>query len=353
MTKQRVSLIAAMLALVLAQSAQAQAPGIEIRVSGQINRAILNANDGVNNEWFNVDNGNSTTRFRFTGDSEIMPGVKAGVLFEAEFPSNSSGAVSMAARSVAPVFTERHMDLYFSGRYGMLRMGQGDGAANGAAEVDLSGTTVVHYSSMTDVGSAFLFNAAPGTPTAITLGSVISNQDFESRYDRVLYRTPEFSGFTAEASWGNKATDVIEAAVRYGGKFSFGQIAAALGYSREDGAPGGSDDKTTGGSVSWLHGSGFNLTYTHTMRDIPGTTGKFDYVKVGYKFGQHAVSVDYGQGKDQALTGDKATGMGIGYVWSPVGWAEVFGLAKQHSLDRPGASLLDMTFFMVGSRVKF
>jgi hypothetical protein len=158
----------------------------------------------------------------------------------------------------------------------------------------------------------------------------------------------------AEASWGNKATDVVEFALRYSGKLEgLGTLAGALGYSKEDGAAGVMDDKTVGGSVSWLHGSGFNLTFTHTSRDLAGRTGKFDYLKAGYKFGKHAASIDYGSGKDEAASGDEAKMYGIAYVFTPIAWAEIFALYKVHSLDRPGLGLDDITFFMVGSRIKF
>jgi opacity protein-like surface antigen len=158
-----------------------------------------------------------------------------------------------------------------------------------------------------------------------------------------------------EASWGHKATDIAEVALRYSGKIgSFGTLAAAIGWSSEDAAtPGGIDDETIGGSVSWLHPSGFNLTYAHTERDLTGRTGKFEYFKLGYKFGQHAVSVDHAMGKDQAASGDEATQVGLGYVFTPVAWAEIFALYKVHSLERSGVSLDDVSFFMVGSRVKF
>jgi hypothetical protein len=108
-----------------------------------------------------------------------------------------------------------------------------------------------------------------------------------------------------------------------------------------------------GGSISWLHTSGINLTYSHTNRELPGRDGKFDYVKLGYKFGISAVSIDYAMGQDQLAGGDEATMFGIAYVLTPVAWADVFALFKQHSLDRAGGSLDDLRFIMVGSRIKF
>ena len=331
----------------------AQDKGVEVKLSGQINRAILNADDGTDNKWFNTDNGNSTTRFRFNAEGDAGRGLRAGILFEVEYPSNSSGAVSMGTREVSPTLNERHMDAFVRGGFGTVRLGQGDGAANGASEVDLSGTTVAHYSSSPDVGGAFTYRSGSAF-TGAKISDSISNQDFESRYDRVLYQSPNFNGFMAETSWGNKDTNIGELALRYSGKLDgLGTLAGAIGYSNENGVAGAKDDRTVGGSVSWLHGSGLNLTFTHTTRDLPGRDGKFDYLKLGYKTGDHAVSVDYGIGKDQAMSGDDAKVYGIGYVFTPVAWWEVFALLKQHSLDRPGTNYDDVRFFMVGSRIKF
>jgi predicted porin len=331
----------------------ALAQGIDVRLSGQINRALMHVDDGAEKEWFNVDNGNSSTRFRFNAEGDASPGLKAGILFEAEFKSNPSSDVRFGDRDISATLNERHMDLFFRGGWGTLRLGQGDGAANGASEVDLSGTTVAHYASTPDIGGAFQYRTG-GALSGTSIGATISNQDFESRYDRVHYQSPSFNGFMAEASFGNKEADIVELALRYSGKIgALGTLAAALGYSNEEGAAGAIDDKTIGGSISWLHPSGFNLSFAHTSRDLPGRDGKFSYLKAGYKFGQHAVSIDYGMGDDQAASGDEAKMYGIGYVFTPIAWAEVFALYKLHSLDRTGVSLEDITFFMVGSRVKF
>jgi hypothetical protein len=343
-------------ALAGAAQAQAPAPSIEVKLSGHINRALLYADDGVEKEWFNVDNDNSSTRVRVNAEGTISPGLKAGALAEVEYQSNPTNLVTFATRQTpSPSFDERHIEVYLTGAWGMLRLGQGDGAANSASEVDLSGTSVAHYASTPDVGAAFQYRTAAGALSGASVGTTISNQGFESRYDRVLYKTPEFAGFTVEGSWGNKATDVVEAALRYSGKLgALGTLAGALGWSSEDTAtPGGVDDEVIGGSISWLHTSGFNLTYAHTERDLPGRDGKFDYLKVGYKLGRHAVSVDYGQGKDQEAAGDDAKQYGIGYVFTPIAWAEIYALYKRHSLDRPGASLQDIDFAMIGTRVKF
>ena len=78
----KAKLLLALGAGVVTGAAQAQAPApaakapavppIEVRLSGQINRAVMHVDDGAEKEWFNVDNGNSSTRFRFNAEGQIV-----------------------------------------------------------------------------------------------------------------------------------------------------------------------------------------------------------------------------------------------------------------------------------------
>ena len=361
MKNRKTRLAAAVGTALLAFGGAAQAQALEAKVSGQVNRAIMYADDGVQKKTFNVDNEISGTRFRFAGNAAMSPGLRAGVLLEFDFQSNESQAVTMAVPSTAAALVERHMDVWFEhASFGKLHLGQGDGAANGGVEVDISGTGIINPSLVTDLGGGLAFRTAAGVLSGPTIGAVISQQDFESRYDRVMYVTPTFGGFRAQVSNGTKDNlNVIEGSAWYSGTLgALGNLVAAVGYSKQAQAAGFAKDEVTGGSVSWLHPTGINLTYGHTSRDIPvgvdlTRDGKFDYVKVGYKFGRHAVGVDYAIGKDQAATGDDAKMYGIGYVFAPIGWAEIYAGYKIHSLDRPGTAFEDIALFTVGTRLKF
>ena len=336
--------------------AQAPAPGPEVKVSGQINRAVMHVDDGVQSNAFHTDNDISGSRFRITGTAPVSPGLRAGVVLEAELQSNPSNEVSFATQEVAATLLERHIDAFFEGRWGKLSIGQGDGAANGGIEVDLSGTAVAHWSDATSIGGGFGYRTAAGALSGASIGATIANQDFESRYDRVRYDTPVLAGFRLAGSLGAKdnGRDVTELALWYAGRFGrLGDLAGALGYSTQDAAPGGVEDKVIGGSLSWLHPSGFNATYARSERDLPGREGVFNYFKLGYKAGRHAVAVDYALGEDQALAADEATMVGLGYVYSPAAWVEIYAALKRHSLERPGASLQDIDIAMAGTRLKF
>ena len=95
-----------LMAAALAAAAQAQAQGIEVKLSGQVNRGVMLVDDGVQSDSFHVDNDNSSTRFRFAGTGEISPGLKAGLIFEVEYQSSPSNLVTFADRDGASPTTK-------------------------------------------------------------------------------------------------------------------------------------------------------------------------------------------------------------------------------------------------------
>ena len=356
-----------------------QAPTVQ--VYGQVARALLFADDGVQSKWFHVDNEASGTRFGFTGTGQALPTLRYGFRIELDLQSNESQRVNFGAGGNAPPnsnfpghdedvggFAERHMDAWLEGGWGRMNIGQGDGAANGASESDLSGTGMANGIGVADLGGGFAHRApgsVPGTGFGPTIGSVINQQDFESRYDRLMYTTPTFGGFRAQVSWGQNGNgDIKELGGFYGAKLGgLGELAAAVGWSEASvpfSATGGvTKRETIGGSVSWLHGSGINLTASYTQRDnsvLVGAASRestFTYFKVGWKRGAHAIAVDYAMGDDFVLDGDEAKMYGIGYVWSPVRWLELYAAYKVHQLDRTAGSLEDVTIGTLGTRVRF
>ena len=377
----------------LGSAAVAQAPApVSVQLYGQVSRTLMYADDGIQKKWFHTDHEASGTRGGITGTGGVMPGLRAGFRIEYDAQSNESQRVTFSpqAGTFGPQssfsaadedhggWAERHMDAWLEGAWGRLNIGQGDGAANGATESDLSGTGMANGIGVADIGGGINFrNSATGALLS-SVGATINQQDFESRYDRLMYVTPTFGGFRAQVSWGQKPasgvtptntlgqsvsanTDVREAALWYGGKLGgLGEIAAAVGWSeRGASTPNGTKDEYVGGSISWLMPFGLNLTASYSNRDLPtaagGTTrdSTFMYVKLGWKFGQHAVAVDYGQGDDFAALNDESKMYGVGYVWNPIRWLELYAAYKIHELDRPGITTEDVTIGHIGTRVRF
>lgn len=339
-------------------AASGTAGAFEAKISGHVNRMIMRVDDGQQSKVLHADNINSQTRFRFVGTQEVTPGLTAGLNWEVGWTSNPSSSLSMTSPSVAATLNERHTDLFFKGKWGTVSFGQGDGAANGGMEVDLSGTTVIQYSGFSDIGGGFTFRNKVGGAAGSTIGATLSNLDFESRYDRLRYDTPALGPLKFAASSGTTSAgfDATEFAAILGSDFAAGKLAGALGWSEEKRGGVAGDEQTLGGSISFLARNGTNISFAHARKE-DDTLGKpdhkFTYVKLGHQWGKHAVAIDYGQGKHMALAGDKSRAYGIGYVWTPEKWAELYAGFKVHKLERPGADFDNISFLSAGTRIKF
>jgi hypothetical protein len=99
------------------------------------------------------------------------------------------------------------------------------------------------------------------------------------------------------------------------------------------------------------------MTLAYTEASVPNTLTSRDatqmWAKVGYKWGQHAIAVSYGLFDDQAALDDEGDAIGIGYVWTPIRWAEFYVGLHQYTLDRPGAAVEDIQVAAVGTRIRF
>ena len=344
--------------------------GITVQLYGQMHRALMFADDGHQSKWFHVDGQPSSTRIGINASGQIAPGLRAGGRIETEIKSNPSNLVTFSDASTGALaggavgFAERWLEAYVEGGWGRLSIGQGSGAADDASTLDLSGTALPNGTCPSDWGGNIAFRTTAGGVGPTITGVSGDCNDFQSRYDRVVYTTPTFAGFRAQVGQGQQSdtAESTEASLWYSGKMGgLGEIAAAIGWSSlNTSTPAGAPDRETiGGSISWLHGSGFNVTLAHTRVDgISGSAtddreGKTTWAKVGYKFGTHAISFDYGMYDDMLATGDEAKSYGVGYVWNPVRWAELYAGYHMWTFDRAGAEFEDPKFFALGTRIRF
>lgn len=336
--------------------AQASVSNLSVKSYGQLNYGLLFGDTGDGSEHFIVDNDNSASRVgaRVRGDldgTNLIIGAHA----ELEYQQNPSNSVSLSQRSISGEFNERHLNVFVSGDFGQLSLGQSDGAANGNIERDLSGTLVVSWTNPALVGGGLEF-LDEQTSTRVRLISAMSDQDFESRYSRLRYDLPSMGDVQLSISQGIKGQDdVSELGARFSGDLG-GKVIGAIGFSSRE--VGGQADRfqTLGGSVSWLHKSGINVTgaYSTTSDDDPANPdADFYFGKLGYKSGKHAFDVHYAVTDDRVQKGDSADTLGIGYVYKPTNWFDAYAGLNRHSLDRPGADFEDIDTVLIGSRLKF
>ena len=337
------------------------ATGIQLKVSGQVNRALLFTDDGNNTEEFFVDNDNSSTRFRFTGSGDVDSDTKVGFTIEVQMESNSTANVNQNNKTVGGnSFTERKLEIYIdSKRLGRVTLGQGDMASNGTSEVDLSGTGVIAYSGVVDFAGGILFNdKATNTLTGTSIGNVFSNLDGQSRRDRIRYDTPSFSGFKLSASAGDNGR--WDGAARYEGDMGDVAFEAAAAYGNDN-----NDNEIINGSFSVLHKtSGLSLTAAAGELDFDDNTNPRDpmtyYVKLGWQtknltpLGKTAFAIDYSYNEEFGALGDEAEAYGLFMVQNidRVG-TELYAGIRNHEYTAPGVNVDDILGVMFGARVKF
>jgi len=368
MSLRKTQLAAAVGAALLVGGTAVQAQNLQVQLFGQVGKAVMFADDGVQSKTFFVDAETAGTRpLGIRASMDVMPGLRAGLFFQAEMQSNSSDKVSIDAASHMETshLRERFAEVILEGGWGRINLGQGEAGADNASTRDLSGTH--NGTCACDWGGAIKWRDSTGAKSDFTPGSTHNNFDFEGRYDRFMYSTPKFGGFWGQVSTGqiDGTTEANEASLWYSGKLA-GDVVAAIGWSKANTGTGLVDDRETmGGSISWLHTSGLNLTFGYTQRegiadptdltDDPGREGTWMWGKVGYKFGPHAVAFDYGQSEDQVFNGVEGKIYGIGYTWSPVRWFEIFALYQLFTLDLPAGagSAEDISVAAIGTVVKW
>ncbi|MEE8366023.1 MAG: porin [Gammaproteobacteria bacterium] len=319
----------------------------EFSFSGQISRAISQVDNGIDTDTLHVDNNNSGTRLRLKGQTDLENGNTAGVYWETQYQDNSSSSIDVNGADNPSAFTSRIREVWFSGDWGKVYLGQGNGAANGTSEVDFSGTSIADYSGNNlDDGISFVSKVSATTQSN---GGAFSNFDGLSRNDRLRYDLPKFGAIGIALSSGQER---FEVALRYSGKIGDGgKLGFALGQVSDDAAL----FDQLGISASVLLASGINVTVhvgdkdNDTGRDPSGT-----YIKVGKKTGQHNFSVSFHSVDDNAALGDEAERTNLSYVYNMAKYGvELFGTFQTSSLTRTGENFEDVTQIAFGSRIKF
>ncbi|WP_319524114.1 porin [uncultured Desulfosarcina sp.] len=335
-------------------------PKASIKLYGQVNKAVLYSDDGHNEDLYLVDNDNSSTRIGVLGSITPNERYEIGTRIEVEYQTNPSNAVWQEDKRIDDTdFEKRHLDLWVDTyRFGKFSLGWGSTASDNIAEVDLSGTSVVGYSSIASMaGGQRFYDSNTGLLNAPSIGNVFDNLDGLSRDERIRYDSPSFNGFTGSTSY--VADGGGDFAVRYSAQVDAFKVAAGAAYANPGSTSDSVDDQLSG-SVSVLHDSGFNGTFAMGTCDYKGgRDGGFFYTKFGYRgrwcpLGVTSLSTDYGRFSDIDADGDDADTIGFQMVQDIQEWGtEAYLGYRLHKLDRNGADFDNINSFMTGMRVKF
>ena len=238
---------------------------------------MLNYDDGIDSETYGlIDNANSNTRagLRYDQDFGDWHFENVNEIGYAPFSTDNTSIIHQSPDAEDWEFSNgniRKLDFTLEhDRYGKFWLGQGSMATDGVYEIDLSGTTVIDYSSVADSASAQIIRFSdPGLDfdeslSGITIGNAFTNYDGPRRV-RIRYDTPEFNGFVVAAAYGRnllsddsavREENIFDASVTYGHTYGDVEVKGGLGYYWEE-----DDTRNWGGSASALHTpTGLNAT---------------------------------------------------------------------------------------------
>ena len=341
------------------------ASGGTFRFYGQFNPAYQSFDDGVESYDALVDSASSNSRIGFWlvqpfGENTLR------FNFETALGLRSSDGVDQNGRPQNISWDRtriRKIDLqYETARYGTFSFGQGAMASDGLAEEDLSGTGVVQTSSVADAAGGFRFRTSAGVLSNVTIGDAFASLD-GGRLGRIRYDSPEVSGFTISASYGedilsdNSDREAYDIAVRYGnddlGDFA---VRGALGVVWNENGPG-TKTRDVVASFAVLHEpTGLSFAAAAGDRD---TGGDYGYVKLGYSanlvpVGATSVAVDYYDGSDMVSAGDSSESWGITAVQNfDQQNVEAYISYRDYSYADTTTSYLEGSSIFAGARWKF
>ena len=341
--------------LAVALTAASMTAVADMSVSGHVNyKAGLledfqsNGVDGAGNEDLTVGSaGTSESRFRILSSLEAN-GLTYGSKIE----------LGLGEPGRANALNKRQNELYISGAFGKVTLGQGSSAGDGATENDFSGT----YLTAGDLTSWELGagTAAAAATTAVnpvtgvveavaevvgTGGGLAENSSKDIgrverlRYDAptignlhlsaslndatandegndfaiaATYKLPSFAFTVASVSADADDSDIVEASIA--GKMA--NFTAALGFHTEE---NGGDD----------------LEQTHVI--------------LGYNPGPFSVSVDFQTTETDSKSVDAET-TGLNFVYRPTKGVELYAGARN---AQAADGVIDEDAFLMGARVKF
>lgn len=326
----------------------ASANAFEFTLSGQVNRLIMNVDNGDKNGVVNADNSVSGTRVRVKGNGDIGNDLTAGLYYEYQLQSNPSDKVDADNLDSDGVggdvgsgdeFSNRNANVWVKGNFGMFTLGQGSGAADGSTEADKSGTTVIQY----PTSGGDLLGSMEYGDSGVTVSDVKNAFDGLGRNDNIRYDAA-VGDFSLAGSYGNG--DKVELAARY--KLDDMEFRAAAWDTNDS-----TDNSITGYAISgtWMAQSGFNLTGSYAGNDSDGDPRNI-YAKLGYKTGKSSYGIDWAETQNLGSGHNDASSASLAWVYQAMAGIEVYASYRVEMLDGVDDED-DIDALIGGARIKF
>jgi predicted porin len=295
---------------------------VSLQLYGQVNKALMIWDDGIDSDAYVVDNDASSSRFGLTGSGKIKPGWTAGFKIEAEVDSAASNTVGQDDAVALELGSNgddgqretglnvRRVESYIeSERLGRVSIGLISGAIDDITLIDLAGTSansqdnyfspgffVRTAQGLTDEETYFATNTVPPVG-GVSWGDIAPSLD-RGREDAIRYDTPSIYGFIVSAAWGED--DYWDIALRFKKEWNSIRIAAGIGYM-DDMDTGGDDIESVRGSISIMHvptGIYGNFAAINNDEDDAGPLdGEYYYFALGIakNWTGHGNTIIYGE----------------------------------------------------------
>ena len=340
---------------------------------GQINKGFLVHSDGDDTNFYPlVDNNNSSTRAGIKYEEYWWPGTTVFANVEGEWKPYSTSDVNQLNKDDVEwdTYDLRKFEVRFDVQdYGRLWLGQGSTASDGTVEKDLSGTSVVGYSSVADSAAGQFFALGGGQGLSnVRIGDAFANLDGLSRRMRARYDTPEFfGGARLSSSVGyNALSGDDDVGWDVAATFERNEPGEALAMSAGLSFVHFGDGNRTGygGSASILHKpSGISVTVAEGLQDRKGSPRDplFFYGKLGYRpdltdLGPTALSVDLFWGEDFRTINSESISIGLAGVqtieYKDTSF-DIYGTVRHYSFDESSVDYENGLSFLTGVRWSF
>lgn len=332
--------------------------------------------DGAARNNYFVDNASYPSQFSLTGDKDVESGIKAGGKMAVGVASNTSDTVSNnnnGSKSSGDQFQVRYMEAWLTGSFGKASIGRGESATSYFTEWDFAGDTwMMMQSGANDWGGSMqfrnkldhTFTDATGQSSPRLWDSVDPQEVYRS--DRIKYDFPDVGPIHAAIAAGTSGTfNFHDIGFSGSNDFSDGnKFMARAGYhvTNTGGQPNSvGAKKDVLGSVAYLWPNGLSVLYGFTRlktdgdaaAGVQGKTSDYDYVKLAFAIGRSTAVIDTARARDEAQTGDRGKELGVGYMYTPLKWLNLYTAYKVFRLDRPGTQFNDIKVFFAGMRVEF
>lgn len=317
---------------------------VTVKISGQVNKALLYVNTDGGSESGFIDNLNSPSRLTVSGEAKLGTGYSAGFLIELSLGSpedanvQSSGITGVLSPFVPGLgeMTIRHNAVWVGTPMGKVWLGHTSSATDGVVEINLANVNVV------------------ALPAASWLG-------FDGSRTQVLkYQSASLAGFEFQASLNDSLltdTNSWDAALRYAGEGAGFRFAAGLGY-----ADNGNDVTRISGSASLMHVvTGLFATVNAGKIDGGGEVygGTAGIERNWFGIGRTTLFAEYSVGDDVNAT---INPLGI-YTVGPIDEVTVIGIGAVQAVDSLGLDVfanwrqIDVgdkaDVFMAGMRITY